>query len=602
MKRSLLKYIFSILAIAQLLHAQEAQKPNVLLILTDDQGYGDLSLHGNPYLKTPNLDQLGKESVRFDRFYVNAVCAPSRASILTGRYAVRTGVFGVTRNCETIKPSEITLGEAFKHGGYRTGYIGKWHNGAQYPSIPTGQGFDDFLGFTAGHINTYFDAVLLRGTTPEKTTGYISDVLTDEAIRFIAEKNETPFFCYLSYNAPHDPYQVPDEYYDRFTAMGLEPKPAATWAMCENIDDNVGRIFQTLEKVGLAENTIVLFLTDNGGIGGARIYNAGMKGRKTSTHEGGSRVPLFIRWPQAAWTPHVVEQLTAHIDLFPTLMDLCGIVPPPGPKVDGVSLRPLIENPTADWPQRTLFLHNGIDEINRYPGAVRTPRYRMACLLPGPNAGSAAINRDSTVNPWELYDMLDDPGQKKDLAPSMPEKIAELSALYDAWIEETFSDGRSRMPLPVGYDQHNPVSLHASQSFFSEPIRYESGRGFAHDWLTGWTNTQGKIWFDINVVEAGTYAISVQFGCPAEDAGSTIRVSVPGSACEALVPAAPAPEIDLPHRDEHGKGLYREREWTTLHIGTIRLTTGRTPLTLEALDIPGQHVLDFKSIQLKKQK
>lgn len=600
MTPSLLKYTLLAAVAAALLLAEGAQKPNVLLIVTDDQGYGDLSLHGNPYLKTPNLDQLGKEGVRFDRFYVNSVCAPSRASILTGRYAVRTGVYSVTRNGETIKPSEVTLGEAFKHGGYRTGYIGKWHNGAQYPSVPTGQGFDDFLGFTAGHINTYFDATLLRGTVPEKTTGYITDVLTDEAIRFMTEKTEAPFFCYLSYNAPHDPYQVPDEYYDRFTAMGLEPKPAATWAMCENIDDNVGRIFQTLEKSGLAENTIVLFLTDNGGIGGVKVYNAGMKGWKTSTHEGGSRVPLFIRWPAANWAPHVVEQLTAHIDLYPTLMDLCRITPPPGPKVDGVSLRPLIENADADWPQRTLYLHNGIDEVNRYPGAVRTPRYRLCCLLPGPNAGSAAINRDADVKPWQLYDMVNDPGQTKNLARSMPEKVAELSALYDAWIDDTFADPRSRMPLPVGYDQHDPVPLHASQSFFSDPVRYESGRGFAHDWLTGWTNTQGKIWFDLNVVEAGTYAVFIQLGCPKEDAGSKICVSVPGSACEAVVPAASAPEIDLPHRDERGKGLYREREWTTLKVGRLTLSKGRTTLTLEALTMPGQSVMDFKAIILNK--
>ena len=309
----------------------EQNQPNVLLILTDDQGYGDLSLHGNPHLETPHLDALGRKSVRFDRFYVNSVCAPSRASILTGRYAVRTGVFSVTRNGEAIKPSEVTLGEAFKSSNYSTSFIGKWHSGTQYPCTPIGQGFDEFFGFTGGHINNYFDATLLRGAEPVKTKGYITDVLTDEAIGFISKKHKQPFFCHVSYNAPHSPYQVPDKYFDKYKQLKLKDKLAATWGMCESIDDNVGRLLKALEEQGLTENTIVLFLTDNGGVEGARFFNAGMKGRKTSTFEGGSRVPLFFHWPKAKWKPKVVEKLTAHIDLFPTLMDLCEITPPKGP-------------------------------------------------------------------------------------------------------------------------------------------------------------------------------------------------------------------------------------------------------------------------------
>jgi len=210
-----------------------AAPPNILLIVTDDQGFGDLSVHGNPHLKTPNIDRLANEGVRFDRFYVNSFCAPTRAALLTGRWPLRTGCHGVTHNKEAMKPSEVTLAEALKPGGYRSACVGKWHNGEQFPFTPQGQGFDEFFGFNNGHWNDYFDATLLRGSQPEATRGYITDVLTDDAMRFIATHQETPFFCYLSYNAPHSPYQLPDRYYDRFKAMGMDEKLASFYGMIE---------------------------------------------------------------------------------------------------------------------------------------------------------------------------------------------------------------------------------------------------------------------------------------------------------------------------------------------------------------------------------
>jgi arylsulfatase A-like enzyme len=316
---------------------QETQvKPNILFIITDDQGYGDLSLHGNPYLETPNIDNFGTQSVRFNRFYVNSNCAPSRAALLTGRYTPRTGTHHVSQNREAMRLEEFTIAKALQSAGYYSTCIGKWHNGIQYPYDPTGRGFDEFFGFTGGHINNYFDAELLRGTKPEKTNGYITDVLTDEAIDFINTNKDRPFFCYLAYNAPHGPWQVPDKYYDKFRKKGLSEVVSAFWGMVENIDENVGRLLELIDNLGIAENTIVIFLTDNGAVGqAANVYNAGMRGWKTSVHEGGSRVPLFMRWPAAKWDPHVVETITAHIDLFPTLLDLAGIEPPSGPPFDG---------------------------------------------------------------------------------------------------------------------------------------------------------------------------------------------------------------------------------------------------------------------------
>ncbi|MBM3859317.1 MAG: arylsulfatase [Verrucomicrobia bacterium] len=577
-----------------------AEKPNIVLIITDDQGYGDLSIHGNPHLQTPHIDRLGQSGVRFDRFYVNSFCAPTRAALLTGRWPVRTGCHGVTHNREAVRPSEVTIAEALKGAGYRTGCFGKWHNGEQYPFTPQGQGFDEFFGFNNGHWNNYFDATLLRGATPERTRGYITDVLTDEAMKFIGSDQKKPFFCYLSYNAPHSPFQVPDRYFDKFKAKGFEENVAAFYGMCENIDDNVGRLLAHLDKLKLADNTIVLFLTDNGGTAGVKIYNAGMRGGKVSVHEGGSRVPLFVRWPAANWKPCVVKQIVSHIDLYPTLLDLCGVKPPRGPKVDGISLRPLLEGGDLLWPERVLFTHNPIDETNKFPGAVRTQRHRLVREIKGPGGGSKAKANDASAIAWQLYDMEADPGQEKNIANDHPDLVAKLSKLYDAWFADISRDGLQRFPLPIGYAQHNPVELHAPQAYFDKPLLFANGPGFANDWLTGWTDAKAKVWFDIEVVAAGRYDIELAFACPKEDAGSKVRVTVGNNTLEAVVPAAVAKEIPLPHRDAIGRERYRNRDWATLKLGTVHLSKGSAKLTVEILSKPGAAVMDFKHVKLKR--
>jgi arylsulfatase A len=594
--RIILLSSFCLCAIAS---AAEAKKPNILFIITDDQGYGDFSIHGNPHVQTPHIDRLGAESVRFDRFYVNSFCAPTRAALLTGRWPLRTGCHGVTHNREAMKPSEVTMAEALHEGGYRSACIGKWHNGEQFPFTPAGQGFDDVFGFNTGHWNNYFDATLLRGSTPVPTKGYISDVLTDEAMKFISANKERPFFCYLAYNAPHSPFQVPDKYFDKFKAKGFEDSVAAFYGMCENIDDNVGRLLAQLDELKLAGNTIVLFLTDNGGTAGVKIYNAGMRGGKVSVHEGGSRVPLFMRWPAAKWQPHVAKPIVSHIDLFPTLLDLCGVKAPEGPKLDGISLRPLLEKTDSSaWPERTLFTHNPIDETNKFPGAVRTQKYRLVREIKGPAGGSSARANDASARDWQLYDMESDAGQTKDLAADHPEIVRQLSAQYDAWFADISRDALRRFPLPVGHREHNPVELHAPQAYFDKPLKFASGPGFANDWLTGWTDAKAKVWFDIEAATAGRYEIELSLACPPGDAGSRLRISVGSESFEAVVPAAPAPQIPLPNRDTEGQARYRNREWTTLKAGTLNLPKGPAKLTLEPLTMPGSQVMDLKHVKL----
>jgi arylsulfatase A-like enzyme len=584
-----------------ILQSSFAARPNVLLIITDDQGYGDFSIHGNPHLQTPHIDSLGHSGVRFERFYVNSFCAPTRAALLTGRWPLRTGVHGVTHNKEAMKPSEVTLAEALKADGYQTACIGKWHNGEQYPFTPGGQGFEHVFGFNNGHWNNYFDATLLRDTKPEPTKGYITDVLTDEAMRFITMKQNEPFFCYVAYNAPHSPYQVPDKYFDKFKAKGFEDNVAAFYGMCENIDDNVGRLLAHLDTLKLAENTIVLFLTDNGGTAGVKTYNAGMRGGKTSVHEGGTRVPLFVRWPAAKWTPHVAKPITSHIDLYPTLLDLCGVKAPKGPRIDGVSLRPLLEmRGDSPWPDRMLFTHNPIDETNKFPGAVRTQRHRLVREIKGSGGGSKAVANDSSAKPWQLYDMEVDPGQKQDIAADHPEMVNRLSAAYDAWFADISEDGLRRYPLPVGHPEHNPVEVHAPQAYADKPLKFANGPGFANDWLTGWTDLKAKVWFEIEVVTAGAYDVEISFACPPEDAGSELRISTNDQSLETAIPSSPGPEIPLPHRDADGKNRYRDRTWGTARIGTLNLKAGQARITLEALSMPGAQVMDLKHLKLTR--
>lgn len=598
--------LFCFLASCCLLQAAVAaptpSKPNVLLIITDDQGYGDFSIHGNPHVQTPNIDRLGNEGVRFDRFYVNSFCAPTRAAVLTGRWPLRTGTHGVTHNREAMRPSEVTLAEAFKPAGYRSACIGKWHNGEQFPYTPAGQGFDEVFGFNAGHWNNYFDATLLRGSKPEETKGYISDVLTDEAMKFIdqSQKQKQPFFCYLAYNAPHSPYQVADKYFDKFKAKGFDDKLASFYGMCENIDDNVGRLLAKLEELKVAEDTIVVFLTDNGGTAGVKTYNAGMRGGKTSLHEGGSRVPLFVRWPAAKWQPHVVKPIVAHVDLFPTLMDLCGVTPPEGPKVDGVTLRPLLEKGDVPWPDRVLFNHNPIDESNRYPGAVRTQRYRLVREIKGSGGGSKAKANDASATPWQLYDMEADPGQEKDIARERQETVQLLAAKYDEWFQDIKRGGLKRPPLPVGHAEQNPVELHAPQAYYDQPLRFASGPGYANDYLTGWTDAKAKVWFEMDVVTAGDYEIELAYACPENDSGAKIRVSIGGQNLEALVPVAAAAEVPLPHRDAEGKERYRNREWGILKMGTVKLAAGPARLSVECLSKPGSQVMELKHVSLNR--
>ena len=571
------------------------RSPNVVLILTDDQGFGDVQSHGNKLIETPVHDRIASEGARFDRFYVSPVCAPTRASLLTGRYHIRTGVHGVTRGHEMMRADEVTIAELLKGAGYATGCFGKWHNGSQYPHHPNGQGFDEFLGFCAGHWNNYFDATLDRNGKKQKTNGFIIDALTDAAIDFIESNSDRPFFCYIPYNTPHTPWQVPERFWQKYRDKGVDDLSlACAYAMCENIDENMGRILAKLENLGIADDTIFIFLTDNGP--NTRRYNGHMKGRKGSSNEGGVRVPCFIRYPRSIKPGTVVEPIAAHIDLLPTLMDYCSVRDYKTKQLDGRSLVPLIEGSSYAWPSRMLFTVWGGTRLKEGRCAVRTDQWR-------------AVNER---HGWELYDMLGDPSQKNNLAETKPEILGKLRTSYENWFLDAASAGFDPIPVEIGHRGRDIVTLEGHYAYLTPSgkervdalqhgISYHGRSGWANDWIDNWTKTNVYPLWHIHFVREGDYKIVLEYACAPADLGARLRVEVAGESLDFKVSRPYVPKVISGH-DRISRKEVSERTWGRLEVGTLKLPKGRTRLVVKALEIPGGEALELKAVQFHRER
>lgn len=554
------------------------RRPNIVLIMTDDQGWGDLSLHGNRQLSTPNMDRIGTEGARFDRFYVSPVCAPTRAGLLTGRSHLRTGTVWVTRGLETMRSGEVTIAEALRKAGYATGCFGKWHNGAHAPEDPNSQGFDHFFGFTAGHWINYFDARLQKNRHPAAAPGYITDALTGAALDWIGKQRERPFFCYIPLNAPHSPFQVPGRYWDRERGR-LSDQSRAVYSMVENADDNIGRVLDRLRELGIEQDTIVLFLTDNGPNG--QRFNGGMRGAKGSVHEGGVRVPLHVRWPGRIPSGRMIRPISSHIDLYPTLLELASVTLPPGPPVEGRSLAPLLLEPAGSGPDRLLFTHHSRrGQVERFPGAVRNQRYR-------------AVNEGRG---WMLFDMETDPGQKTDIAASNVERVNELGRAYDAWFNGLSVRGWERLPVQAGRAEAPIVELTAPEAYTDGPA-YAGRSGWAHDWLVGWRTDEERAWWDLQILKAGTYRARLLLAAPAGASGRSVRLSLAGRQVSVPLPGElSAPR--LPSPDRLPRGEVYERTWARLDLGELQMPPGRHALFL-TLSGSGEPV-EIKELHLER--
>lgn len=555
--------------------SERKQNPNVLIILTDDQGWGDLHFHGNDSIDTPVLDEFAQNSIYLDRFYVSPVCAPTRAAMLTGRYPMRTGVTGVTNRREVMREEEVTIAELLKASGYQTGMFGKWHNGEQYPNNPKGQGFDEFFGFTAGHWNNYFNTTLNYNGEMVETKGYINNVLTDSAIHFITKNQQNPFLCYMAYNTPHSPFQLPDEYFEKYKAMGFNDKNASVYGMVENIDDNVGRFFNVLDSLDIAENTIVLFFTDNGPNG--HRYNGSMKGVKGWVDEGGIRVPFFLRYPARYPNPKKINQIAAHIDIMPTILSLCDIVVPDSLSIDGVSLSPLFDQTAVDWEDRFIFTNWG------GKGAVRNQRFRMVVQ-----------NRDTL-----LYDMYHDPGQHLPMQTDLVADGRAMKIAYDSWLAEVKKGSIAPPPIPIGYQEALVVSLPAHEATLHSGLQYKEGHGWANDWIVNWTEERSYATWPIKVVQDGEYAIALLYDTTEGQEGSEVEVTL-GDKVVSTVIAEPFSGrlIESPDRVER-KEVY-EKEWGNLQVGTLQLESGEYQLKVQATEIANEYAMELKGLIINK--
>lgn len=417
------------------------RRPNIVLIVSDDQGYGDLGRNGNPVVRTPNLDRMYDESVRLEDFHVSPTCAPTRASLMTGRHEFKNGVTHTILERERLNLQATTMAQVLHAAGYRTGIFGKWHLGDEPPYQPGRRGFDETFIHGAGGIgqgyegscgdapnNSYFDPVILHNGTFEKTRGYCTSVFFEQAMAWIDRvKGETPFFCYVPTNAPHAPLDVPEEYEQLYAGNALRPQVAKFLGMVTNLDENVGKLLTKLGEWGIERETLVVFMNDNGGTAGCDLFNAGMRGRKATAHNGGTRAISLWRWP-GTLRPAAVTALTAHVDLFPTFAELAGAPLPDylAKRLDGFSLLPLLQNPAADWhDDRTLFTHVGRWKAGSPPEKFGpcSVRWRQYLLV-----------REG--DRWTLFDLKSDPGETTDIAEREEAVVNRLAAAYDGWWDE----------------------------------------------------------------------------------------------------------------------------------------------------------------------
>jgi arylsulfatase A-like enzyme len=477
-----------------------ARQPNVILIMTDDQGFGDMSCHGNPYLQTPSIDKLHEESVRLTDFHVDPTCSPTRAALLTGRYSSRVGVWLTYGGRHHLRNGEITTANVFASAGYRTAIFGKWHLGDNYPFRPQDRGFHESLIHGGGVVgespdywgNDYFDDTYFRNGIPESVSGYCTDVWFDEAIRFIERAKDGPFFVYLPTNAPHGPRNVPWEYVEPFlNNPRINEGVARFYGMIVNIDQNVGRLRQRLAELDLSNNTIVIFLTDNGGTGGVRLYNAGMRGSKAKAYEGGHRAACFVHWPAGGLTEgRDIEPITAHIDLLPTLIELCALRSPRRIEFDGKSLVSLLNGNAAPWPERTLFVHHQ----GRFGQKItddRPIKYKDFAVMTG---------RWRLVGK-ELYDIRADPGQRNDVAADQADVVAELNSAYESWWSDISKRFNEYCPAVIGTDKQHRTVL-TCQDWHGEVIPYNQQHVRA--------GVQANGFWDLEVARDGCYRISLR--------------------------------------------------------------------------------------------
>ncbi len=558
--------------------------PNVVIILTDDQGWGDLSMNGNPLVSTPNIDGMAKKGLTMEHFYVNSVCSPTRAALLTGRYAVRGGVYSTSAGGERLDLDERTFAQAMQGHGYATGAFGKWHNGMQYPYHPNARGFDEFYGYCSGHWGSYVDALLEHNGELVESEGYLTDVLTDKAMEFVESHQDEPFLVYLPLNTPHSPMQVGEPWWEKFAQAELPEHryrdkerinhTRAAYAMAENIDWNVGRIIQKLRDLGLEENTIVMYFSDNGPNGWR--WNGGMEGIKGSTNEGGLRSPFVAQWPAKISAGKSIKQIAAVEDLFPTVLELTGIPYRGSKALDGKSLAPLFLEDSPKWEERTL--------LNHWRGrtSVRNQRFRLSDL-------------------GALYDMEADYGQTIDVKDSFPEVYASFNAIKDSWEKEVLSElpKEDDRTFPLGHSEFSRTQLPARDGIAHGNIE-RSNRWPNCSFYTNWTSEKDSITWEVEVLESGSFQVELFYTCKPENTGVELILSSGGTSIRKTVDKAFDPPLRGMEHDKFERGESYVKDWARLEMGEISLERGQQTISLKAPYISGDEAVDVRLIMLNR--
>lgn len=498
------------------------ERPNVILIMTDDQGYGDLGVTGNPYIHTPHIDNFAAQSTQFTNFYVDPVCAPTRSALLTGKFYLRTGIYDTFNGGAIMDPAEITIAEILSANGYQTGIFGKWHLGDNYPGRPSDQGFAQSLVHKAGGIgqpgdldnyprpdSSYFDPVLYKNNKAVQSSGYCTDVFTDGALDFLKQNKENPFFMYVAYNAPHGPLQVPEKYLEKYEGLDLglnerESRAAKrVYAMVENVDENVGRILGFLEENSLLDNTVVIFMSDNGPV--PARYNAGLRGTKSSVYEGGTRVPFFIHYPEVFKAGEKYPTTVGHIDVLPTLLEICGMKSDIPEGIDGGSMLPVLVGEEDFFRNRPLYWQwaRGYPEL--YDNiAIRWGDYKLI--------GHA--ESDADIGEFELYNIAEDPFETSNLVHKEEEKALTLKKQLDDWYRQTVIEEGNPKPqgAVINPEFENPLVLN---------------RNDAKGTPEQWTRDAVFSYWDVEFEEAGNYDITFNFHHKPEKPGKVVIKMAP---------------------------------------------------------------------------
>ena len=569
----------------------DARPSNVVVILADDAGYGDYSFVGNTNLSTPAIDSLARDGAVLSQFFVQPVCSPTRAELLTGRYAPRSGVRGVSLGQERMDPAERTLANVFHDAGRATGCFGKWHNGTQWPYHPQARGFDTFYGFTEGHWNSYHDAPMEHDGRFVRGTGFIVDDITSRALDFVrrSQADGRPFFCYLALNTPHSPMDVPDDEWNRFrdNPIGLRgpegdredlPFTRAALAMMENLDANVGRMLATLNSLGIADDTIVVFFSDNGPNSSRGC--GGLRGRKGGTDDGGVRSVCCLRRPGRIRPGTRIPQLTGAIDLLPTLAGLAGVALGPTQPLDGIDLSPLLLG-TAEA-ESVAKQADGRTIVASFGGkvSVRSQTHRLDAE-------------------GRLYHMDADPGQTRDLAAAEPEEAARLGAVATAWRRDVLNavppPKEERFPVAAAGAPHTELPArdgvpHGGISRSSKAPNCSS--------FTNWKTTDDSITWTVDVLTAGSYDAVLWYTCPEADAGSKVTLTCGPASTQATIQPGWDPPLDTNYDRVPRKGEGFDKEFRPLALGRIELAAGPATLTLRAKMIPGGSVADVRRLVL----